>query len=129
MKSTSLPWGFGRTILLEDTTAGFLPTADIGAGMAVKSAWVLIPMLRHADTNNLRTSPDAYDTITRLRVEATQGSTGGLAGMLFWQSNFLVRLRDLMMCLVSTETTIKPIQKTNCQSAKLNEIVNNALNT
>ena len=34
-------WSVGRVALLGDAAAGFLPTAGIGAGMAMESAWVL----------------------------------------------------------------------------------------
>src|SRR5699024_8935368 len=39
-------WTTRRTVLLGDAAAGFLPTAGIGAGMAMESAWVLATMLR-----------------------------------------------------------------------------------
>lgn len=104
-------WSFGRTVLLGDAAAGFLPTAGIGAGMAMESAWVLARMLRYADPGNLPAVLDAYETAQKPRVESAQDNSRALARLMFRQSHLLAFLRDWAMRLVSVEMAIKPIQK------------------
>jgi 2-polyprenyl-6-methoxyphenol hydroxylase-like FAD-dependent oxidoreductase len=69
-------WSVGRVALLGDAAAGFLPTAGIGAAMAMESAWVLAGLL--AGTAPARV-PDAlgrYQASQRLRVEAARPTPG-----------------------------------------------------
>lgn len=104
-------WAIGRTVLLGDAAAGFLPTAGIGAGMAMESAWMLTRMLRYAESDNVVPLLKAYEESQRPRVEAAQDTSRRLAGFMFHQSNMLAFLRDITMRIVSVETAIKPIQK------------------
>jgi 2-polyprenyl-6-methoxyphenol hydroxylase-like FAD-dependent oxidoreductase len=104
-------WAFGRTILLGDAAAGFLPTAGIGAGMAMESAWVLARMLRHANSGNIETLLHAYEAAQRPRVETAQQASRSLARIMFRQSRLLAVLRELAMRFVSVEAALKPIQK------------------
>lgn len=104
-------WAFGRTVLLGDAAAGFLPTAGIGAGMAMESAWVLTRMLRHADRANVATLLRAFEAAQRPRVEAAQQTSRGLARIMFRQSRLLAILRELAMRFMSVEVALKPIQK------------------
>jgi len=66
-------------VLLGDAAAGFLPTAGIGAGMAMKSAWVLARMLSHAPEVDLTALLAEYERTQKPRVEAAQGSSRALA--------------------------------------------------
>jgi 2-polyprenyl-6-methoxyphenol hydroxylase-like FAD-dependent oxidoreductase len=108
-------WAIGRTVLLGDAAAGFLPTAGIGAGMAMESAWVLTRMLRHATAGDV--APDitavllAYERTQRPRVEAAQGNSRGLARVMFRRSLVLAKLRDVAMRIVSVKLALGPIQK------------------
>lgn len=112
-------WAVGRTVLLGDAAAGFLPTAGIGAGMAMESAWVLTRMLRHATAGDVR--PDiataiptvllAYERTQRPRVEAAQGNSRSLARLMFRRSRVLAKLRDIAMRFVSVKLALRSIQK------------------
>lgn len=104
-------WAFGRTVLLGDAAAGFLPTAGIGAGMAIESAWVLSRILRKADPGNVAALLTAFENAQRPRVEAAQDTSRQLAGIMFRHSKLLAALRDAVMRLVSVEMAIKPIQR------------------
>lgn len=104
-------WAFGRTVLLGDAASGFLPTAGIGAGMAIESAWVLARILRHADQSHVAALLAAFEKAQRPRVEAAQDTSRQLAGIMFRQSRLLAVLRDVAMRLVSVEMTVKPIQR------------------
>src|SRR5699024_492053 len=73
-------WTTGRTVLLGDAGAGFLPTAGIGAGMAMESAWVLARMIQTLllDTPQVPSGAAlarilrAYERVQRPRVEEAQ---------------------------------------------------------
>jgi 2-polyprenyl-6-methoxyphenol hydroxylase-like FAD-dependent oxidoreductase len=105
-------WAFGGTILLGDAAAGFLPTAGIGAGMAMESAWVLTRMLGHADRQDrIPALLRAYEAAQRPRVEAAQDTSRTLAKIMFRQSRLLAALRDLSMRFLSVEAALGPIQK------------------
>lgn len=104
-------WAVGRTVLLGDAAAGFLPTAGIGAGMAMESAWVLTRMLRHAKPGNVAAMLRAYEKAQRPRVEAAQDTSRRLAGLMFRRGRLLAVVREFAMRFVSVEMAIKPIQR------------------
>ncbi|BBY46282.1 FAD-binding monooxygenase [Mycolicibacterium celeriflavum] len=104
-------WTTARTVLLGDAAAGFLPTAGIGAGMAMESAWVLAGILRQSDGSALADLLRAYERLQRPRVEAAQDNSRQLAKMMFRRSRFLAVLRELAMRFVSVELALRPIQR------------------
>jgi salicylate hydroxylase len=104
-------WTMGRTVLLGDAAAGFLPTAGIGAGMAMESAWVLSRMLDHADGAELADLLAAYERAQRPRVETAQDNSRQLARLMFHRSRLLAVLRELALRAVSVEAAIRPVQR------------------
>ncbi|MBM7588138.1 2-polyprenyl-6-methoxyphenol hydroxylase-like FAD-dependent oxidoreductase [Bacillus pakistanensis] len=120
-------WAIGRTVLLGDAAAGFLPTAGIGAGMAMESAWVLTRILRHAQRDTVVSLLQAYEKAQRPRVEAAQNTSRRLAGLMFHRSRPLAVLRDVMMRIVSVETAIKPIQKLLANQPNPDHVAKDAL--
>jgi salicylate hydroxylase len=104
-------WTTQRTVLLGDAAAGFLPTAGVGAGMAMESAWVLTRMLRHADRAGLPDLLRAFETGQRPRVEAAQDNSRQLAKLMFHRSRTLARARELAMRFISVERALRPIQR------------------
>jgi salicylate hydroxylase len=120
-------WAIGRTVLLGDAAAGFLPTAGIGAGMAMESAWVLTRILRHAQRDTVVSLLQAYEKAQRPRVEAAQNTSRRLAGLMFHRSGTLAALRDVMMRIVSVETAIKPIQKLLANQPNPDRVAKDAL--
>ena len=104
-------WTTEHTVLVGDAAAGFLPTAGIGAGMAMESAWVLGRMLRHADRAELADLLRAYERTQRPRVEAAQDNSRQLANLMFRRSRSLAVLRDLAMRMMSVQAAIRPIQR------------------
>lgn len=104
-------WTTGRTVLLGDAAAGFLPTAGIGAGMAMESAWMLYRLLRTAQTNRIAELLHAYETTQRPRVEAAQDNSRGLARMMFHRSRTLAVLRDTVARTMSVQAVLGPIQR------------------
>lgn len=119
-------WATGRTVLLGDAAAGFLPTAGIGAGMAMESAWMLTRILRHAQPGTLSSLLQAYEQTQRPRVESAQDTSRHLAGLMFHRSRALAVLRDITMKIVSVETAIKPIQKLIANQPNPDRVAKNA---
>lgn len=104
-------WATGRTVLVGDAAAGFLPTAGVGAGMAIESAWVLSRMLRHSDRARLADLLAAYERAQRPRVEAAQGNSRRLATMMLRRGRLPAVARELAMRCVSVERALRPIQR------------------
>ena len=125
-------WTTPRTVLLGDAAAGFLPTAGIGAGMAIESAWVLTTMLRSllptAEAGRAGPLPapvltpagrvagvelaktlTQYERRHRSRVQTAQDTSRNLARWMFSESRPLAVLRDLAFRLVSVGVAIRPI--------------------
>ena len=125
-------WTTTRTVLLGDAAAGFLPTAGVGAGMAIESAWVLARMLLSTLTTaqpgragavaslglteQERVSPTdlaavltAYETAQRPRVETAQDTSRSLARLMFSESRLLATLRDVALRMITVERAIRPI--------------------
>ena len=104
-------WTTGHTVLVGDAAAGFLPTAGIGAGMAMESAWVLGRMLRRADRAGLADLLRAYERTQRPRVEAAQDNSRQLANLMLHRSRTIAVLRDLAMRVMTVQAAIRPIQR------------------
>lgn len=104
-------WTTDRTVLLGDAAAGFLPTAGVGAGMAMESAWVLARMLRHGDTSRLPVLLRNFELGQRPRVEAAQDNSRLLAKLMFHRSRSLAWAREFAMRFVSVERALRPIQR------------------
>lgn len=104
-------WSKGRVVLLGDAAAGFLPTAGIGAAMAIESAWVLAAMLRDADPADVPTLLRSYERAQRPRVAAAQNTSRRLARLMFRRSKALAVLRDRLMAALSVEAALGPIKK------------------
>jgi salicylate hydroxylase len=104
-------WTTEHTVLLGDAAAGFLPTAGVGAGMAMESAWVLGRMLGHADRARLGEVLHAYERAQRPRVETAQANSRQLASLMFRRSRILAWARELAMRVISVERALRPIQR------------------
>lgn len=120
-------WAFDKAVLLGDAAAGFLPTAGIGAGMAMESAWILARMLRQANKQNLPVLLNAFEATQKPRVESAQDNSRQLAKLMFKKSNLLARVRDLAMHFVSVKVALKPIERILETMADPDEIARKAL--
>ncbi|MCB1055572.1 MAG: FAD-dependent monooxygenase, partial [Acidobacteria bacterium] len=76
-------WTRGRIVLLGDAAAGFLPTAGIGASMAMESAAVLADELSRTDARSVERALDLYVKRRRHRVESIQTDSRRLARTMF----------------------------------------------
>lgn len=107
----SAAWATGRVVLLGDAAAGFLPTAGIGAAMAMESADVLAETLLAASREEVPSALQAYERCQRPRVEAAQDNSRQLARMMFHRSRALAAVRDVAARCISLRTALRPIRR------------------
>lgn len=105
----SATWTMGRSALLGDAAAGFLPTAGIGAAMAMESATVLARQLAAASRSQVPDALREYEHRQRPRVESAQDNSRVLAKMMFRRSRALAVVRDVAGRLVTLKTALGPI--------------------
>lgn len=104
-------WAHNRVLLLGDAAVGFLPTAGIGAGMAMESAWVLSQYLSAATTTSLPNTLAAYEAAQGPRVRAAQQNSRQLASMMFNRSKVIATIRDIATKVIPLRMALRPIQK------------------
>ncbi len=101
-------WTTGRIALLGDAAAGFLPTAGIGASMAMESAAVLADRLADATSDQVVGAHTAYENDQRGRVERAQDASRQLARVMFRSGRLFTRTRDLAARAISFERAFGP---------------------
>lgn len=104
-------WSKGRVALLGDAAAGFLPTAGIGAAMAIESATVLAKRLAAADRKTVVDALQGYERAQRPRVETAQDNSRQLAKLMFRRSRVLAAARDVAARFISLKVALRPIQR------------------
>jgi 2-polyprenyl-6-methoxyphenol hydroxylase-like FAD-dependent oxidoreductase len=72
-------WVFGRIVLIGDAAAAFLPSAAVGASMAMESAQVLAEELTGVDSAGIPGALQRYVRRRRARVDTIQGWSRSLA--------------------------------------------------
>jgi 2-polyprenyl-6-methoxyphenol hydroxylase-like FAD-dependent oxidoreductase len=102
-------WSVGRVVLVGDAAAGFLPTAGIGAAVAMESAWVLAGLLDAAAPDRVLDVLGRYEEAQRPRVEAAQANSRQLARLMFLRSPALSGLRNTVARFVPLGTALRPI--------------------
>ncbi|MCT7656908.1 FAD-dependent oxidoreductase [Mycobacterium deserti] len=114
-------WTTDRTVLLGDAAAGFLPTAGVGAGMAMESAWLLSAMVSESGPSRLSDTVRAYERLQRPRVEAAHDNSRQLARLMFHRSRVLATARELAMRCVSVDRALRPIQRLLSEQPRIGE--------
>lgn len=104
-------WVKGRVALVGDAAAAFLPTAGIGASMALESAAVLADELSRTDPMHVPDALDPYVKRRRRRVEAAQDQSRRLAHVMFIPSRRLALLRDRALRFASMDQMVSPLIK------------------
>lgn len=107
----SAEWTRGRVVLLGDAAAGFLPTAGIGASMAMESAAVLADELSRADARTVEQALSLYVKRRRRRVEITQHDSRKLIRVMFIKSAAMARVRDFLTKFYTIEQLASGIAK------------------
>jgi 2-polyprenyl-6-methoxyphenol hydroxylase-like FAD-dependent oxidoreductase len=104
-------WIKGRVALIGDSACAFLPTAGIGASMAMESAAVLADELSRTDAGMPGHALDFYEKRRKSRVEAAQADSRKLAKMIFVESTPLAWSRDQLLKFYTLEQLAKSIAK------------------
>ncbi len=104
-------WSKGRVVLLGDAATAFLPTAGLGASMALESAAILADELLRVEAKNIPRALSLYEKRHRHRVEHAQTESRHLAKTMLINSTPLAIARDLLMKHYSVENFVAGIMK------------------
>jgi len=104
-------WHKGRVVLLGDSACAFLPTAGIGASMALESAAVLDDELGRTDVRFLPSALERYELRRKPRAESFQEESRKLASMMMIESSELSWGRDQLMKFYTLDMLAKTIAK------------------
>ena len=104
-------WRKGRVILLGDAATGFLPTAGVGASMAMESAAALSDELSRTNAERVEQALDLYEKRHRWRVEEAQNKSRNLARLMFVKSKPMDWLRKQLIKFYSVEDFIRSIDR------------------
>ena len=102
-------WSRGRVVLLGDAAVGFLPTAGVGASMAMLSAAALADELSRADAERIEYALRLYERRDRKKVESAQDNSRKLAKLMMIESTPLAWGRDQLMKYYTLDRALKEI--------------------
>lgn len=102
-------WSRNRVVLLGDAAAAFLPTAGIGASMAMDSAAVLADELSRTDALHLSGAINKYVARQRIKTERAQNNSRFLAFLMFKQAATTVQIRNSIVRKCSLSSLLKNI--------------------
>lgn len=105
----STRWHSGRVALLGDAACAFLPTAGVGASMALESAAVLDDELGRTDARFLSSALARYEMRRKPRAESFQNDSRKLASMMMIESMGLSWGRDQLMKFYTLDMLAKTI--------------------
>ncbi|MFC7375074.1 MULTISPECIES: FAD-dependent oxidoreductase [unclassified Brachybacterium] len=104
-------WTDGRIALVGDAAAAFLPTAGIGASMALESAAALANELSRTDETYVAKALKLYERRRRRRVEGAQTQSRRLAKLMFVRSPVAAWARDQALRHATMEQVVGPLIK------------------
>jgi 2-polyprenyl-6-methoxyphenol hydroxylase-like FAD-dependent oxidoreductase len=81
--SRARTWRRGRVVLLGDAACAFLPTAGIGASLAMESASVLAEELSRSDAAHVASALAFYEARRRPRLESAQDASRKIAKAIY----------------------------------------------
>lgn len=102
-------WARGRVVLVGDAAVGFLPTAGIGASMAMDSAARLADELARTRPEHVPGTLHFFANHQRPRVESVQRTSRQLAHLMFRRSPVLSRARDVVSGRLPERALTDPI--------------------
>jgi FAD-dependent urate hydroxylase len=100
----SREWFRGRVVLLGDSACSFLPTAGVGASMALESAAVLADEISRANARFLPQAFALYEKRRKGRSESAQDDSHALAAWLTTSSAALAWTRDQFLRFASANS-------------------------
>ncbi|UMG94751.1 FAD-dependent monooxygenase [Nocardioides sp. TF02-7] len=102
-------WIGDRVALLGDAATAFLPTAGMGASMALESAAALADELSRCDAAQVPNALRLYERWRRSRVERAQRQSRMLARALFTSSHLCARLRNGLVARAPAGLLLGPL--------------------
>jgi FAD-dependent urate hydroxylase len=102
-------WSKGRVVLLGDAAVGFLPTAGIGASMAMEAAAVLNDELSRTNAQFVRRALHLFEKRHRQRAEAAQKSSRQIGRMMFVESAPVAWLRNQLLRFYTLKMFVRSI--------------------
>ncbi|MFB6319661.1 FAD-dependent oxidoreductase [Saccharicrinis sp. FJH54] len=105
-------WVKGNIMLLGDAACGFLPTAGVGASMAMDSAASLVDELSRCDKKHLGYGLKLYMKRQKQKVETAQDDSRKLGKFMFVKSKLISEIRDYAMRYYSLEQMLHNLSKT-----------------
>jgi 2-polyprenyl-6-methoxyphenol hydroxylase-like FAD-dependent oxidoreductase len=107
----STEWVQGRIVLLGDAAAGFLPTAGIGASMAMESAAALNDELSRTDNRFVEHALELYVKRRRQRVERIQSDSRKLSRLMFMSRASVAAIRNFALRFYTLEMLARDIAR------------------
>lgn len=107
----SSQWVSKRVVLLGDSATAFLPTAGVGASIAMDSAAVLADELSRTNVEYLALALEKYVLRQQNRVEMAQKNSRFLAKMMFQDSLSTALVRNYLVRMYSLKGLLKDIVK------------------
>ncbi|WP_133127284.1 FAD-dependent oxidoreductase [Legionella nagasakiensis] len=104
-------WHKGRVVLVGDSAAAFLPTAGVGASMALESAAVLNDILSRTSIEFIPHALNLFEKRRKARVEGAQNDSRKLAKMMFVSSSWSAWMRNYFTKMMSIQSLMKSIMK------------------
>lgn len=104
-------WTHGRVVLLGDAGDAFLPTAGVGASMAMLSAAALADELSRTDAAHLPAALQLFQRRQQSKVVAAQENSRRLAHLMMVQSPTMAWGREMLMHFYSPERALQDIVK------------------
>ncbi|XP_062502960.1 FAD-dependent urate hydroxylase-like isoform X2 [Corticium candelabrum] len=104
-------WHKGRVVLIGDACHAFLPSAGIGASMALESATVLAEELSRTDAKRVQNAFRLYYKRRKTRCDKAQTDSRRLLKMMFLSNPILTWARDKLIKSISFETLMGGIIK------------------
>lgn len=104
-------WSKGRVVLMGDSACAFLPTAGVGASMAMESAAVLADELGRTDAPGVNLALQHYEGRRRKRAEGAQTASRRIASLMFVKSTPVAWGRDQLLRFYSIEEFAKEIEQ------------------
>lgn len=104
-------WKKGNVILLGDAACSFLPTAGVGASMAMDSAAALVDELTRTDKEHIEYGLNLYIKRQKERVEKAQDDSRKLAKFMTVESKLIGGIRDYAIRFYTIKQLVKNIAK------------------
>lgn len=104
-------WRTKHVVLLGDAADGFLPTAGIGASMAMDSAAALNDELSRTDVAHLEFALRLYENRQKKRVIMAQDNSRALGSLMFLKNPLLSWIRNRVLRFYTIDMFLKDIKK------------------